>query len=228
MFPELWVRGEPCVTWVGAGSCRVSPRAPHGDGAVGFGAVGCAFIPPTASPESPSMELGGPAPTPLPEGRGWPCPHGFSLALAGECGKLRSCEVCTASSHSHNGTDCVWVGCRSPEEPGEGLGWWAQRGSPCHWTGAVPGWSWDCQTLRWMPTLGMKPPHPKPSGAQGSPGPEHHCLHWFGILGKTLLPLPTETGSCVQRGAAVRETCALYNTSTLCRGNPRPQTPPTL
>ncbi|NXN04106.1 C16L2 protein, partial [Sylvia borin] len=73
----------------------------------------------------------------------WPCPHGFSLALAGECGKLRSCEVCTASSHSHNGTDCVWVGCGTPEEP--------------------------------------------------------------------------ETGSCVRRGSAVRETCALYNTSTLCR-----------
>ncbi|NXC18820.1 C16L2 protein, partial [Corythaeola cristata] len=30
-------------------------------------------------------------------------------------------------------------------------------------------------------------------------------------------PEGTETGSCVQRGAAARETCALYNTSTLCR-----------
>uniref|UniRef100_A0A8U7N9R6 CD164 molecule like 2 n=1 Tax=Corvus moneduloides TaxID=1196302 RepID=A0A8U7N9R6_CORMO len=61
----------------------------------------------------------------------------------GGCGELRSCEMCTASSHPHNGTDCIWVGCRTPEEPG--------------------------------------------------------------------------TGSCVQRGSAVRETCALYNTSALCR-----------
>ncbi|NWV13561.1 C16L2 protein, partial [Ptilonorhynchus violaceus] len=71
------------------------------------------------------------------------CPHPFSLALAGECGELRSCEVCTARPHSHNGTGCVWVSCGTPEEP--------------------------------------------------------------------------ETGSCVQRGAAARETCALYNSSTLCR-----------
>ncbi|NWW78831.1 C16L2 protein, partial [Climacteris rufus] len=28
---------------------------------------------------------------------------------------------------------------------------------------------------------------------------------------------PEEPGSCVQRGAAVRETCALYNSSALCR-----------
>ncbi|NXR68786.1 C16L2 protein, partial [Rhadina sibilatrix] len=70
-------------------------------------------------------------------------------ALAGACGQLRSCEVCTAGSHSHNGTNCVWVGCGTPEEP----------------------------------------------------------------------------GSCVQRGSAVRETCALYNTSTLCRAPITPQTP---
>ncbi|NXW55105.1 C16L2 protein, partial [Eurystomus gularis] len=63
---------------------------------------------------------------------------------AGECSELRSCETCTASTTSHNGTDCVWVDCRTPEEE-------------------------------------------------------------------------PETGSCVQRGAAARETCALYNTSTLCR-----------
>ncbi|NXS27607.1 C16L2 protein, partial [Pomatostomus ruficeps] len=64
--------------------------------------------------------------------------------VAGECGELRSCEMCTASTHSHNGTGCVWVGCGTPEEP----------------------------------------------------------------------------GACVRRGAAVRETCALYNTSALCRGLP--------
>lgn len=71
---------------------------------------------------------GGPAPTPLAQGR--PCAHPFSLALAGECGKLRSCEMCTGS-HPHNGTECVWVGCGTPEEPGEGLGWVGTgRGSP--------------------------------------------------------------------------------------------------
>ncbi|NXS96794.1 C16L2 protein, partial [Jacana jacana] len=63
---------------------------------------------------------------------------------AGECSELRSCETCTASTTSHNGTSCVWVGCGTPEEP--------------------------------------------------------------------------EPGSCVRRGVAARETCALYNTSTLCRG----------
>uniref|UniRef100_A0A8D2NLM2 C16L2 protein n=1 Tax=Zosterops lateralis melanops TaxID=1220523 RepID=A0A8D2NLM2_ZOSLA len=60
------------------------------------------------------------------------------------CGKLRSCEVCTASSHSHNGTGCVWVGCGTPEEPGEGLaelpaglGQWmchCPRSQLCPWT----------------------------------------------------------------------------------------------
>ncbi|KAM6295924.1 CD164 sialomucin-like 2 protein [Aegotheles albertisi] len=30
-------------------------------------------------------------------------------------------------------------------------------------------------------------------------------------------PEEPEMGSCVQRGAAARETCVLYNTSTLCR-----------
>ncbi|NXO83109.1 C16L2 protein, partial [Sitta europaea] len=81
-------------------------------------------------------------------GMGAGLPHRFSPALAGDCGKLRSCEMCTGSSHSHNGTDCVWVSCRTPEEP----------------------------------------------------------------------------GSCVQRGAAPREACALYNTSTLCRAPITPQT----
>ncbi|KAF1470821.1 hypothetical protein FQV17_0009669, partial [Megadyptes antipodes antipodes] len=71
------------------------------------------------------------------------CPHPFPPVLAGDCGELRSCETCTASTASHNITGCVWVGCGTPEEP--------------------------------------------------------------------------ETGSCVQRGAAARETCALYNTSTLCQ-----------
>ncbi|NXB49030.1 C16L2 protein, partial [Leucopsar rothschildi] len=42
---------------------------------------------------------------------------------AGECGKLRSCEMCTGRTHPHNGTECVWVGCGTPEEPGERLGW---------------------------------------------------------------------------------------------------------
>ncbi|NXL53147.1 C16L2 protein, partial [Podilymbus podiceps] len=64
-------------------------------------------------------------------------------ALAGECGRLRSCETCTAPTASHNASGCVWVGCGTPVEPG--------------------------------------------------------------------------TGSCVQRGAAAQETCALYNTSALCR-----------
>ncbi|NWT49394.1 C16L2 protein, partial [Chroicocephalus maculipennis] len=40
-------------------------------------------------------------------------------------------------------------------------------------------------------------------------------------------PEEPEPGSCVPRGAAERETCALYNTSTLCRGMPTaPVTPP--
>uniref|UniRef100_A0A8D0EW70 CD164 molecule like 2 n=1 Tax=Strix occidentalis caurina TaxID=311401 RepID=A0A8D0EW70_STROC len=68
------------------------------------------------------------------------------MSLRG-CGELRSCETCTAGTASHNTTGCVWMGCGTPEEPGEG-------------------------------------------GAQ--------------------------------LGAAARETCALYNTSTLCRGNPAP------
>nr|XP_030146235.1 CD164 sialomucin-like 2 protein isoform X4 [Taeniopygia guttata] len=71
------------------------------------------------------------------------CAHGPAPTRAGECGELRSCEVCTASSHPHNGTGCVWVGCGTPEEPG--------------------------------------------------------------------------AGSCVQRGSAVRDTCALFNSSALCR-----------
>ncbi|NWI67949.1 C16L2 protein, partial [Todus mexicanus] len=35
-----------------------------------------------------------------------------------------------------------------------------------------------------------------------------------------------ETGSCVQRGAAARETCTLYNTSTLCRALKAPTKEP--
>uniref|UniRef100_A0A663ES36 CD164 molecule like 2 n=1 Tax=Aquila chrysaetos chrysaetos TaxID=223781 RepID=A0A663ES36_AQUCH len=59
---------------------------------------------------------------------------------------------------------------------------------------------------------------PNASGCTG-------CLHGLvcqGSLGKTPLPLPAEMGSCMQRGVAARETCVLYNTSTLCRGNPAP------
>uniref|UniRef100_A0A8B9NJY6 CD164 sialomucin-like 2 protein n=1 Tax=Accipiter nisus TaxID=211598 RepID=A0A8B9NJY6_9AVES len=77
------------------------------------------------------------------------------------------------------------------------------------------------------PPLGMSPHHPKPSGALGSPGPKcQQLLHGLvcqGSLGKTPLPLPAEMGSCLQRGVAARETCVLYNTSTLCRGNPAPR-----
>ncbi|XP_062365222.1 CD164 sialomucin-like 2 protein [Cinclus cinclus] len=72
-----------------------------------------------------------------------PAPTRAGTAGGRECGKLRSCEMCTGRTHPHNGTDCVWVGCGTPEEP--------------------------------------------------------------------------ETGSCVRRGSAVRESCALYNSSTLCR-----------
>ncbi|XP_071309120.1 CD164 sialomucin-like 2 protein isoform X3 [Agelaius tricolor] len=72
------------------------------------------------------------------------CAHGPAPTRAGECGKLSSCELCTTAGRSHNGTGCVWVGCRTPEEPG--------------------------------------------------------------------------AGSCVQRGSAVQGTCALYNSSALCRG----------
>ncbi|XP_068274144.1 CD164 sialomucin-like 2 protein isoform X2 [Nyctibius grandis] len=72
------------------------------------------------------------------------CAQGPAPTRAGECGELRSCETCTASTHSPNATGCVWVGCGTPEEP--------------------------------------------------------------------------EMGSCVQRGAAARETCVLYNASTPCRG----------
>ncbi|XP_061870735.1 CD164 sialomucin-like 2 protein isoform X2 [Colius striatus] len=71
------------------------------------------------------------------------CAQGPAPTRAGECRELRSCETCTATTASHNGTGCVWQGCGTPEEP--------------------------------------------------------------------------ETGSCVQRGAAARETCELYNTSALCR-----------
>ncbi|NXR12082.1 C16L2 protein, partial [Semnornis frantzii] len=36
--------------------------------------------------------------------------------VGGECGELRSCEACTARTTPHNGTSCVWMGCRTPEE----------------------------------------------------------------------------------------------------------------
>ncbi|NWQ85150.1 C16L2 protein, partial [Burhinus bistriatus] len=39
-------------------------------------------------------------------------------------------------------------------------------------------------------------------------------------------PFPAGMGSCVQRGAAARETCALYNTSTLCRALKSPTEEP--
>ncbi|XP_071309121.1 CD164 sialomucin-like 2 protein isoform X4 [Agelaius tricolor] len=45
------------------------------------------------------------------------CAHGPAPTRAGECGKLSSCELCTTAGRSHNGTGCVWVGCRTPEEP---------------------------------------------------------------------------------------------------------------
>ncbi|NXL13565.1 C16L2 protein, partial [Setophaga kirtlandii] len=43
------------------------------------------------------------------------CAHGLAPTRAGECGRLSSCELCTAVS---NGTGCVWAGCGTPEEPG--------------------------------------------------------------------------------------------------------------
>ncbi|NXJ88859.1 C16L2 protein, partial [Corythaixoides concolor] len=78
--------------------------------------------------------------------------QGLAPTRAGECGELRSCEMCTAGTPWHNATGCVWVGCRTPEG--------------------------------------------------------------------------TETGSCVQRGAAAREACTLYNTSTLCRALKAPTEEP--
>ncbi|NXQ92614.1 C16L2 protein, partial [Nyctibius grandis] len=80
------------------------------------------------------------------------CAQGPAPTRAGECGELRSCETCTASTHSPNATGCVWVGCGTPEEP--------------------------------------------------------------------------ETGSCVRRGAAARETCVLYNASTPCRALKSPTKEP--
>lgn len=169
--PGLGVFPEPCVSWAGAGSSGVSPRTPHGDRAVGFGAMGCAFIPPAASPEFPLHGAGGCSPRPTAGGTGWPCPHGSSPALAGECGKLRSCEVCTASSHSHNGTGCVWVGCGTPEEPGEGLGWAGLGGHREGLSSALTALGpcldgvGTARPSDGCPPLGVKPPHPK--GAQG-------------------------------------------------------------
>lgn len=80
---------------------------------------------PSSLPLHPPLRSRGSGPDPGRCGDGcWPCPHPFPPALAGECGKLRSCETCTASTASHNATGCVWVGCRTPEEPGKG-------GQPC-------------------------------------------------------------------------------------------------
>ncbi|XP_040390750.1 CD164 sialomucin-like 2 protein isoform X1 [Cygnus olor] len=82
------------------------------------------------------------------------CAQGPAATRAGGCGELRSCETCTASTASPNGSACVWVGCGAPQEP--------------------------------------------------------------------------ETWSCVQRGAAARGTCVLYNTTALCPGNPAPPAEPGL
>ncbi|NXC91753.1 C16L2 protein, partial [Cercotrichas coryphoeus] len=62
------------------------------------------------------------------------CAQGPAPTRAGECGKLSSCEMCTGSSHPHNGTGCVWVGCGTPEEPapGQGHGCRAVWQCPCH------------------------------------------------------------------------------------------------
>uniref|UniRef100_A0A8C3MET0 Uncharacterized protein n=1 Tax=Geospiza parvula TaxID=87175 RepID=A0A8C3MET0_GEOPR len=176
-----------------------------------------------------------------------PCPHGLSPALAGECGQLSSCELCTAV-HSHNGTGCVWVGCGTPEEPGEGPGWvGTERGS--QQLPSARGW-WlsaplgaQCQLLSPSqllpkPCLGLcpagrssEPPLPGPQGdalpgsqtsssqplrCPGSPGPEQDWLPWRGIPGK-LCSSPAGAGSCVRRGSAAQGTCALYNSSALCR-----------
>lgn len=74
--------------------------------------------------------------------------------------------------------------------------------------------------------LGTGPHHPKPSGSLGPNAISCTGCPWgpifWGLLWETLLPVPTEPGSCVQSGAAARETCALYNTSTLCQGNAAP------
>lgn len=99
---------------------------------------------------------------------------------------------------------------------------------PCGGADASP----SLQPLGWMPTPGNESSPSQTLGCPGQPWTQMPSAAlgaptgWFagGSLGKTLLPLPTETGSCVQRGAAARETCALYNTSTLCRGNPTPAT----
>uniref|UniRef100_A0A8C9MYN1 C16L2 protein n=1 Tax=Serinus canaria TaxID=9135 RepID=A0A8C9MYN1_SERCA len=226
--------------------------APQGDG---FGAMGWAFIPPAAPSELPLPGLGVQPPPQCRRGGRWPCPQGLSLALAGECGELRSCELCTGSSHSHNGTGCVWVGCGTPEEPGEGLGWvGTERGSqqpspaPVSAPGPCPGgvgsqhpWvpSPSCLHHRGPSQLfpkalpGALPcpePPSRPSG--GCPLQERNLLiptpqvpraalgpgqHWPRDPWKTLLPLPPGAGSCVQRGAAAQGTCALYNSSALCR-----------
>ncbi|NXF31331.1 C16L2 protein, partial [Nyctibius bracteatus] len=73
------------------------------------------------------------------------CAQGPAPTRAGECGELRSCETCTAGTDSPNATSCIWVGCGTPEEPGEGAqpcrG--GQRGAPtepltCHQPSPAP------------------------------------------------------------------------------------------
>ncbi|NXO05085.1 C16L2 protein, partial [Rhinopomastus cyanomelas] len=55
------------------------------------------------------------------------CAQGPAPTRAGECSELRSCETCVASTASHNSSRCIWVGCGTPEEPGE-AGSCEQRG----------------------------------------------------------------------------------------------------
>lgn len=256
MFPVLWVRGELLVDG-GSWELALSPRWGSGDATNtpwgrgwGFWCCGVSLHPSCCILSIAPPWNWGSSPHPLPEGSVLALPSALSPALAGECGELRSCEMCTASAPSHNGTACTWLGCGTPEEPGEGLGWvGTQRGprqpSPCPWMscfhgpgppqlflkllpGALP-WvgaalSPHSQALSWVPTPGHET-----SSSQTLlipiPGPKHPWPQWFGTLGQTLLPVPAESGSCVQRGAAVRENCALFNSSVLCRGNPRTPKP---
>ncbi|NXS52634.1 C16L2 protein, partial [Brachypteracias leptosomus] len=66
---------------------------------------------------------------------------------AGECSELRSCETCTASTTSHNGTACVWVGCRTPEEETE-AGTCMQRGTAAWETCVLYNSSTQCRALK--------------------------------------------------------------------------------
>ncbi|NWW90940.1 C16L2 protein, partial [Rhynochetos jubatus] len=79
-------------------------------------------------------------------------------ALAGGCGELRSCETCTAGANTHNATRCVWVGCGTPQEPGEGV-----SGAGPNPEGAQPCWGGN-EGLPRTPVL----------TARGYPGPPTH------------------------------------------------------